>query len=139
DTASAIVSLPLEKEDVFISSGTWSLLGSLLEKPIINESTYLNNFTNELGYGGKIRFLKNINGLFIANKCLEEISKINKDINYELIEKALKKTNDFETFIDVNHPIFENPKSMLESIRYYAKVTKQKVPENIGEIFKCIY
>ncbi|MFA6800545.1 MAG: FGGY-family carbohydrate kinase [Acholeplasmataceae bacterium] len=139
DTASAIVSLPLQDTDIYISSGSWSLLGILLKEPCINEQAQQLNFTNEVGFNHDIRFLKNINGLFIANHVMKLFKKRGKPLTFELIYQEVQKVQPFKSLIDVNHHIFDNPLNMIEAIQSYCLQTKQYVPKTIGEIFRTIY
>jgi len=139
DTASAIASLPIQDEDIYISSGSWSLLGTLLKEPCINEQARQANFTNEVGFNHCIRFLKNINGLFIANHVMALFKKHGKPLTFGLIYQEVQKTKPFESLIDVNHHIFDNPLNMIEAVKSYCMQTNQYVPQTIGEIFRTIY
>lgn len=139
DTASAVVSMKLKENEVYLSSGTWSLLGTLLPYPKMTQTAYEAGYTNEVGYQNQIRFLKNINGLFIANRCMEEFKRETPKIDFEDIIKDIKDVEQVESLIDVSHPTFENPVSMVLAIKNYCELTKQKVPQSYADIIKTIY
>ncbi|MDR0887012.1 MAG: rhamnulokinase [Clostridiales Family XIII bacterium] len=120
----------------FLSSGTWSLLGMELDAPINTTDAFDNNFTNEWGAYGTVRFLKNIMGMWIV----QEVAR-NYDYKYsyaELAEKACKSPF-FKSIIDVNDARFNNPKSMIEEIRAYCAQTRQPLPITAGAVVNCIY
>src|SRR5690606_31309033 len=90
DTASAVAAVPLvsSEDSVYISSGTWSLLGMELEKPVINEHSRRENFTNEGGVGKTIRFLKNISGLWLIQECRRIWQRDGLTLSWDQISKA---------------------------------------------------
>ncbi len=130
DTASAIVGTPLKGNSIYISSGTWSLVGIELEQPLINEKTYKYNFTNEGGVG-KINFLKNITGMWILEECRREWRKDLK----ELLQ--VEKVEVF-SLIDVDEERFQTPGRMPEKIIQYLKETGQKTPQTPLEVVRII-
>lgn len=140
DTASAVVGVPAKEEKwAYLSSGTWSLLGVEIENPIINEKTLEYNFSNEGGFGGSIRFLKNIMGLWILQECKREWDKEGKNYTYEELVEIAKNGSPFYSFIDVNSSDFLYPGNMPEKIKNYCKKTGQKVPEDIPQITRVIF
>lgn len=139
DTASAVASLSLNKNSAYLSSGTWSLLGVELDKPLINKETYNANFTNEIGLEHRVRFLKNIMGLFIIQELRKDFLKTNPNITFADIHEAAKKVNDNKVFIDVNAADFQEPGNMLEKYYSYLKKTHQYKKMSIGEIARSIY
>lgn len=139
DTASAVCSLPIFKNNIYISSGTWSLFGSLADEAIKNDKSFTYNFTNEVGFDHKIRFLKNIVGLFIINKCLHEFEKKGTKIDYVSLNQKVTQAPLYQSYIDVDHKMFQNPKSMVKTIQKYCQKSKQPIPETIGEITLCVY
>lgn len=140
DTASAVVGVPAKDERwAYLSSGTWSLLGVEIENPIINEKVLEYNFTNEGGFGGSIRFLKNIMGLWILQECKREWDKEGKEYKYEEIVEFAKNATPFYSFIDVNSSDFLYPGNMNEKIKNYCKKTGQKIPEDIPQIARVIF
>jgi len=141
DTASAVIAVPAKKgEDfVYISSGTWSLMGVENDEPIISKESFENNFTNEGGANGKIRFLKNIMGLWLEQESRRQWKREGLDISFDqLTEKALE-SKPFQCFIDPNNQLFSPSGDMPSRIREFCKNTNQHVPETIGEIVRCIF
>jgi len=139
DTASAIAAIPAEGRNwAFISSGTWSLMGIETDEPIINDDSYKYLFTNEGGVGSKIRFLKNITGLWLLQEC-KKIWDQEKVLSYEQIIRDCKKVKSFRSIIDPDDPSFLNPGRMPDAIREYCRKTSQPEPETIGEFTRCIF
>ncbi len=133
DTASAIHSVNIELSDVYISSGTWSLIGKLVEKPIINLQSYQASYTNEVGYKHQIRFLKNISGFWIKNKIIEAFKL--ETIDYDALDEAIK-TEDFQAIIDLDHPDFELGEDILTKIQCFCIKTNQPVPKTLIQYLK---
>ena len=139
DSASAIASIPLRCYSCYISSGTWSLLGVELKDPIINEISYKNNFTNEIGYNHSIRFLKNIMGFFIIQEYRKSLIERGIDISFkEMLENA-KSIKNNEIFIDIDDPLFGTPFDMENKLIKYLTNTNQKHDLSIGEMCLAIY
>lgn len=140
DTASAVFAVPATTDKwAYISSGTWSLLGREIEQPLINDDVLKYNFTNEGGYNGKIRFLKNIMGLWIWQECRRQWQEIyNKSFSYSELGEMAAKEKPFKSLIDVNSSMFLFAGNMIENIQKFCKMTNQKVPETIGEISRTI-
>lgn len=140
DTASAVLAVPAETEDfVYISCGTWSLFGSELESPIINNMSSAANFTNEGGYNNTIRFLKNIMGLWIFQESCRQWKREGKEIVYRELDKKAENSPPFKCFIDPDAPEFETPGNLPGRIREFCRKTGQYVPETDGEIVRCIF
>lgn len=139
DTASAVFATPLDEESCYISSGTRSLFGDLLDKPIANELSYKYNFTNEVGYNGKIRFLKNIMGQFIVEEVKKEFEKDqNREIKYQEVTSKIKGMSN-DVYIDVDFKDFQTPGSMRNKINKYLKSTNQHELKSVYEFVLCIY
>jgi rhamnulokinase len=140
DTASAVAAVPAEgREFAYLSSGTWSLMGIESDEPIMNERSCAENFTNEGGVEGTIRFLKNICGLWLLERCRSEWEAEGQNVGYaQLIEDALKVTP-FRSLIFPDAVDFANPLSMPEAIRNYCQRTHQPVPETPAEMTRCIF
>ena len=139
DTASAIASLRLNENMAYLSSGTWSLLGVELDKSLINDETYESNFTNEIGLEHRVRFLKNIMGLFIIQELRKDFLKENPNISFGDIHSEAMKVKNNTTYIDVNAPDFQEPGNMLEKYNSYLKKTNQYKEMTLGEIARSIY
>ena len=137
DTASAVLSAPLKNENsAYLSCGSWSLLGVELEKPILTDAAFNNGFTNETGYNNTIRFLENINGLWI-------IQLLQKKYNISFNEMETLAKNNIETKhrIDINDNRFYNPSDIEEEIINYYKETNQGIIEkkDRGIIISSVY
>ncbi len=137
DTGSAFISSVCNDDDsVYLSSGTWSLMGVENRFPICVPQSMNYNFTNEGGIDYRFRFLKNIMGLWI----IQEVKRMYKD-EYsfaELVIKA-KESDRFKSVIDVNHDRFLNPEDMITEIQTYCKETNQEIPKTPGEVAYCVY
>ncbi len=137
DTASAVMAVPSDSEfPLYISSGTWSLLGTELKAPVTDEKAYEFNATNEGGFGGTIRFLRNITGMWTIQSIKRELE--NKYGYQELMYLAMEE-KDFDSIVDLNDERFLAPDSMINTIKDYCKEKGQKVPENIGQVMNVVY
>lgn len=140
DTASAVIAVPTqEKEFLFISSGTWSLMGTELDAPKINVETEKYNFTNEGGVNNTIRFLKNIMGLWLIQESRRQWRREGKEYSFAELEALAKEAKPFKCFIDPDHPSFVAPGDIPTRVREFCQKTGQYVPETVGEIMRCIY
>ena len=141
DTASAIMAVPAKGEDfVYISSGTWSLMGTELKKPIVTKETELYNVTNEGGANNRICFLKNIMGLWIHTECRRDFAK--KDgfkTSYDDLAEMGAKSEPMRSLIDPDDVIFTPPGNMTGRIADYCKRTGQPVPETKGQFVRCVF
>lgn len=138
DTASAVAAVPARDEHfAYLSSGTWSLMGIEAGDAIINERSFDLNFTNEGGVEGTTRFLKNICGMWLYERCRKEWTDAPKS-HCELQAEAMKVTP-FQSLINPDDQVFANPASMVEAIQGYCKATGQHVPEGYAEICRCIF
>lgn len=136
DTGAAVAAVPASgKGWAYLSSGTWSLLGVEAKKPIINDKSRQYNFTNEVGYGGSIRFLKNIIGLWIQQECRRAWN--NKYSYVELAQLAAQATP-LKSLINPNDPRFGTPDKMPDKIAAFCRETGQPVPSNEGEYIRCV-
>jgi len=140
DTASAVAAVPASGEDyIYISSGTWSLLGVELSKPIINDKSLKFNFTNEGGVNNTVRFLKNIMGLWLIQECRRQWQREGENLSYSQLEQMAMEPKPFEMFIDPDHNTFAYPGDMPGRIREFCRNTSQAVPQTKSEIMRCIY
>ncbi|MBQ6998214.1 MAG: rhamnulokinase [Clostridia bacterium] len=140
DTASAVVAVPTEVEDfVYISCGTWSLFGTELNAPVVTDEAYNSSYTNEGGYGGKIRFLTNIMGLWLIQESRRTWNRQGNDFSFNDLEKAALACEPFKCFIDPDYPEFGKPGDIPSRIQKYCEKTGQYVPQTVGEIVRCIY
>ncbi|TFG04300.1 MAG: rhamnulokinase [Promethearchaeota archaeon] len=138
DTGAAIAAIPATHSDfIYISSGTWSLLGTELAEPLVSEESLKNNFTNEGGVFGTIRLLKNISGLWILSEC-KKIWDGSKASTFTELNREASEAKAFQSFIDPDASLFLNPKNMIAALQSYCKSTKQPIPRSRGEIVRCI-
>ena len=137
DTGSAVLAVPANDDDfIYISSGTWSLMGIEREKADSSKKSCEMNFTNEGGYAGRFRYLKNIMGLWMIQSVRHEY-----DDKYGFAEicQMAEEAKDFPSRVDANDECFLSPESMIEEVKDYCRRTGQKVPETLGEIATVIY
>ncbi|MCR5041428.1 MAG: rhamnulokinase [Clostridia bacterium] len=140
DTQSAITAVPTDSESfAFLSSGTWSLLGTELKKPAPTKEALAANFTNEGGWQGDIGMLKNICGLWLIQESRRQYAREGTKYSYAELEQAARSVKPFERFIDPDDALFVAPGNMPEKIREYCRRTKQSEPETVGEVIRCIY
>ena len=140
DTQSAITAVPCpDKQFAFISSGTWSLFGTELAEPIVNDKAFEINVTNEGGYGESTGFLKNIIGLWLIQESRRQFARDGKQYSYADLEREALAAKPFACFIDPDAPEFVPHGNIPERIREYCRKTNQYVPETVGEIMRCIY
>ena len=138
DTAAAVAAVPAEDEHfAYLSCGTWSLLGIETKDPIINEKSYEYNFTNEGGIEGTTRFLKNICGMWLLERCRKEWTDAPADVNE--VNKAAMTAPAFRSIINPDDPRFANPTSMVEAIKNYCRETNQPIPETYQQQARCIF
>jgi len=138
DTGAAVAAVPAEgKGWAYLSSGTWSLLGIESKKPIITDQSCEFNYTNEIGYGSSIRFLKNIVGLWLVQECRRAWAAAGREYSYaELVELAVK-AEPLRSLVNPSAARFAKPGQMPEKIAAYCRETGQPVPETPGQFIRC--
>lgn len=140
DTQSALVATPAKEKDfAFLSSGTWSLLGTELDEPIVDENSLRLNVTNEQGYAGKTSFLKNIIGLWLIQESRRQWIREGREFSFMELESLAKEAEPFKCFIDPDAPEFTPAGNIPERIKKYCEKTGQYIPQTVGEIMRCIY
>ena len=139
DTASAFASATGVENSFFVSSGTWSLIGVERASPIINEKAKNYNLTNESGIDGTTRLLKNMTGLWIVQELRREFAEQGKDYSYPELEILARATKPFQFFIATDDPRFLASGKMTERIHEFLRESDQKIPENDGELIRCVY
>lgn len=140
DTASAVVAVPAVQDDfVYISSGTWSLMGIESPVPLITDQTYAYNFTNEGGFNRTTRFLKNIMGLWLIQESRRQWNREGANVSYADLEREALDCRPFRSLIDPDADVLGFPGDMPERIRQLCRETDQPVPEKRGEVVRCIY
>ena len=139
DTAAAVVAVPCVQEDfLFLSCGTWSLMGTELKAPVVTAESMTLNFTNEGGVNKTIRLLKNIMGLWIVQECLRHWLADNELSVTALMQEA-EEAEPFQCIINPNDDRFLTPGNMPQRIRDYLKHTNQTVPITRGGLLRCVY
>ena len=138
DTASAVASISDAGDDwAFISSGTWSLMGTPTKEPIISQEAFDAAFTNEGMTDGRIRFLKNITGLWLIQQLVKEWEQEGYKCDYsELVKEA--EQSSFNSSFDVDDASFMNPEKMSEAIISYLKERNEDIPVTKGDFMRCI-
>jgi rhamnulokinase len=139
DTQSAIAAIPVETDDyVYISSGTWSLIGIEVEQPIISEASQKYDLTNEGGYDGKFCLLKNIMGLWLLQECRREWARKGQSYSYDELTQLATSASSLHTFVNPTDPSFLLPGDMTRRIQSFCSVNKQPVPHTHAEVVRCI-
>ncbi len=137
DTASAAFAAPEAGEGgAFLSSGTWSLLGALVDRPVLSEEARRAGFSNEGGVG-KICLLQNITGLWIVQRLMAEWEARGEGVTYEEINAAAERSTVAVT-IDVDDPSFANPRSMEQAVRAFCRRTGQEEPRTKGDFMRTV-
>ncbi len=139
DTASAVVSVPCCQEFLFISCGTWSLVGTELEEPIINDKAFAYNLTNETGINQTTRFLKNCTGLWLIQEVKRNLEDMGRKHTYSELASLAYGAPEFHCLIDTDDPLFTAPGDMISRIQNYAAESKQPIPKTDGELVRCVY
>ena len=136
DTGSAVLAVPTNDENaIYISSGTWSLMGIERKEADCSMESMKANFTNEGGYDHRFRFLKNIMGLWMIQSVKKEFTE---DLSFaEICARASHEA--IPSIVDCNDDCFLAPKSMVKAVQDFCRDTNQQVPETVGEIAAVIY
>jgi rhamnulokinase len=139
DTASAVAAALLENEDsAYISSGTWSLVGVEVDKPIVSRKSLEYNFTNEGGVFGKFRFLRNVQGMWLVQECRRIWVSQGREYSYDELTHLASKSRRLIAFIDPDDQRFMAPANMVEEIMSYLNETNQEKPRDEGELVRII-
>ncbi|MDO4285201.1 MAG: rhamnulokinase [Eubacteriales bacterium] len=137
DTASAVMSVPTDSDEcLYISSGTWSLMGVENSEAICSKASMDANFTNEGGYEYRFRFLKNIMGLWMIQSVRHEL---NDAYSFAQLCEMAEQEREFPSRVDVDDACFLAPENMTQEIKEYCLRTGQQIPESVGEIATVIY
>jgi rhamnulokinase len=140
DTASAVVAIPnMDANSIFISSGTWSLIGVETGEPCISDDAFRLHFTNEGGPDGHVLLLKNITGLWILQECQRQWKMQGQHYEWTHIVKAASEAKALQSIFDPNDRRVQVESDMLGAIQSYCSETKQPVPQTIGEIARCAF
>ena len=136
DTASAFYGSSSLPNDVLLSSGTWSLLGAIIDKPIIDATSYKAGFTNELSHKGEVRFLKNIMGMWLINRVKREASR---EISILEIVDGARNGSSYSPTFDAGDESLFSPDNMTEAIMSLLEKDGNRLPKSDSELYYCIY
>ena len=140
DTGSAIAAVPAAGENfVYISSGTWSLMGTEAKEPIITEKSARYDFTNEGGVEGTIRVLRNVAGLWLEQESKRQWEREGEKTTFDELSEMATQAEAFKCLIDVDSPEFVAPGDMPGRIAEFCRRTGQHVPQTKGEVVRCIF
>ena len=138
DTGAAVAAVPAEGEGwAYLSCGTWSLLGVEEPEPNCTAAALAENYTNELGLGGTVRFLKNIVGLWIVQECRRQWAANGQELSYDELTRLASEAKPLVSLIDPTDPRFAAPGDMSQKIAAYCRETRQPVPESVGATVRC--
>ncbi len=139
DTESAIAAVPAGDEPfAFLVCGTWSLLGTEMDGPLLSPETMELEFSNEGGVGGTYQLLKNIMGLWLLQECKREWDEQGKELGFPELVRLAEQAAPFRSLIHPDDPRFFSPGGMADKIRSFCAETKQPIPQSEGEIVRCI-
>ncbi|KAB8130498.1 rhamnulokinase [Gracilibacillus oryzae] len=139
DTASALAALPIgDGFSVFMSCGTWGLIGVEVDQPVATVQAMHAGFTNEGTLEGNYRLLKNSMGMWLLQECRTIWEREQISTDYEEENQLFQQTEAFGAFIDPDDNRFFNPDNMVEAIKVYCRETNQQIPQTRGEIIRCI-
>ena len=140
DTQCAVAAMPSVSENAaFLSCGTWSLIGTELDSPVMTKESNALELSNEVGANGKINFLKNISGLWLIQETRRDLEKTDRKYSYNELEMLARESESFRSFIDPDAPELSAHGNLPDKIRAYCKSTNQPVPETVGQVVRCIY
>ena len=140
DTASAIAAIPAKSSNfVYISSGTWSLIGTECDEPILSDTAYQMDFSNEGSLQGKYRINRNIIGMFLIQQCRNQWNQQGYNLSWDEICAKAAQEKPFVSLIDPNDERFYSPGNVIEKICAYCQETNQPIPQSVGQFARCIY
>jgi rhamnulokinase len=139
DTASAVAGVSARDGTAFLSSGTWSLIGTEVDSPVINKDSLRLNFTNEGGVNGTTRLLKNVMGLWILQACRKCWSAAGKNYSYQDLMDLAAEAAPFQVLIDPDDESFLAPADMSGAIDAFCRRTEQASPSSAGEYVRAIF
>ncbi len=138
DTGSAVAAVPATGSDyMWISSGTWSIIGAEVSEPVINANSLAYNFTNEGGVCDTFRLCKNVMGLWLVQECRRTWARAGEELSYDALVEMARRAPPFRSFVDPNHDDFLPPGDMPARFAEFCKRTKQPVPQDKGAVVRC--
>lgn len=140
DTASAFVALPGNRPGFAVmSSGTWSLMGLELSQPQLGADALNDGFSNEIGYAGTVRFLKNICGMWLIEECRRHWTEAGRNYEYDAIVELANEAKPMVSLIDPDAPEFAAPEHMPKTIRAFCERTGQEIPSDDASLIRCVF
>ena len=137
DTASAVAGIPMEGSgNLWLSSGTWSIMGIESPDAVTSEAALAAGFCNELGVNGSVRFLKNISGLWLIQECRRQWELDGEKLDYATMERMAAAADPFTAFIDPDDPVFASPGNMPDKILAWCQKSGQQPPQDKGTIIR---
>jgi rhamnulokinase len=138
DTASAVAAVPgLDAQSVYISSGTWSLMGIEIAEPLVLDQVLAMDFTNEGGVGNTIRLLKNLTGLWLLQESRRQWQREGRDYGWDELLSLAAQAKQLRSLIHPDSAEFLNPPNMVDAVRQFCRRTGQAVPVGVGEVVRC--
>jgi rhamnulokinase len=140
DTGAAVAAVPAPtgRTWAYLSSGTWSLLGAELPAPVITDGAREAGFTNEVGVGGTIRFLKNIAGLWVVQECRRAWEAEGQAFSYEELTQLAVESGPAQAHISLEDARFISRGEMLAKIAAYCRETGQPIPASPGQVVRTV-
>lgn len=140
DTSSAVAAIPdLDDHSVFLSSGTWSLMGLAADEPKLSDEFFFGGFTNEGSADGGVLLMRNLTGLWILQECVRIWDEAGVHYSWSELEEAASKAAHFRSFIDPLTSKLQSPADMCAAVKFYCAESLQPVPETVGEIARCVF
>ncbi len=140
DTASAVAAIPdLDNSRIFLSSGTWSLMGVPVDEPNLSDEAFTGGFTNEGSADGGVLLMKNLTGLWILQECVRLWDAAGKHYPWAELEQAASEATAFRSFIDPSAAELQSPPDMCAAVQSYCAQSGQPAPETAGEVARCIF
>ncbi|EMA18259.1 rhamnulokinase [Haloarcula amylolytica] len=138
DTAAAVAGLPLVEDAAFLNTGSWFILGVERDEPVRTDAAFEHAISNELGVGGTVRLLKNINGFFLLEECREAWRKAGESADHKALLSAAEEAQPRTALVDTDADAFGIDEPMPDQIRAYCRRTDQPVPTGRGGIVRCL-
>lgn len=136
DTAAAVTGIPMSREDLWLSSGTWSIMGIESDTAVTSAEALGYGFCNDFGVNGDIHSLKNIAGLWLIQECKRQWTQDGESLGYAEMAKLAEEAESFTAFIDPDDIVFASPGHMPDKIREWCRKTGQTVPETKGAVLR---
>ena len=140
DTASAVAAIPdLDESSIFLSSGTWSLMGVSVDQPNLSDDAFHDGFTNEGAADGRVLLLKNLTGLWLLQECARGWELEGSRFSWTELEAAAAQASQFRCLINPAHAEFQSRGDMIATIQHYCAETGQHIPQGPAELARCVF